>query len=263
MDERMRARRELERDLRQAVANNEFELHYQPLIDVKRNKVMAFEALLRWNHPERGRVSPANFIPMAEETGLIIPIGEWVLRQACADASRWPAGIGVAVNLSSVQFKSANLVGAVSTALCEVMLRADRLELEITETVLLNDSARTLAMLHELRALGVRISMDDFGTGYSSLSYLQSFPFDKIKIDQSFIRNINQNSQSRAIVHAVAGLGVSLGVSTTAEGVETLEQFELVRAEGLTQVQGFYFSKPIPAQEIPAFLATRSPARAA
>jgi diguanylate cyclase (GGDEF)-like protein len=263
MDERMRARRNLERDLRQALANHEFELHYQPIIDVKRKEVMAFEALLRWNHPERGRVSPADFIPTTEETGLIIPIGEWVLRQACADAARWPADIGVAVNLSSVQFKSANLVGAVSNALSEAMLRADRLELEITETVLLNDSARTLAMLHELRALGVHISMDDFGTGYSSLSYLQSFPFDKIKIDQSFIRNINQNSQSRAIVHAVAGLGVSLGVSTTAEGVETQEQFELVRAEGLTEVQGFYFSKPIPAQEIPAFLSTLSPARAA
>ena len=256
MDERMQARRGLERDLRGALTNGEFEVYYQPLIDLQRDEVVCFEALLRWNHPERGKVSPADFISLAEETGLIVPIGAWVLKQACAEAVSWPDQIKVAVNLSSAQFKSANLMAAVSDALQASGLAACRLELEITELIPLMDSVRTVAMLHELRGLGARISMDDFGTGYSSLSYLQSFPFDKIKIDQSFIRNINENHQSLAIVHAVAGLGVSLGMATIAEGVETKEQLARVRAEGCTEAQGYYFSPPRPASEIAGLLSS-------
>jgi diguanylate cyclase (GGDEF)-like protein len=256
MDERMQARRNMERDLRRALSNGEFEVYYQPLINLQRNEVTGFEALLRWNHAERGRVSPADFIPLAEETALIVPIGAWVLRQACSDAASWPEHIKVAVNLSSVQFKSHALVAAVFSALDASGLTAGRLELEITESVLLKDSDRTLAMLHELRQRGVRISLDDFGTGYSSLSYLQSFPFDKIKIDQAFIRNINENAQSLAIVHAVSGLGVSLGMATTAEGVETKEQLDRVRAEGCTEVQGYYFSPPKPANEVALLLSS-------
>jgi diguanylate cyclase (GGDEF)-like protein len=256
MDERMQARRCLERDLRRALTNGELEVYYQPLVNLQRNEVTCFEALLRWNQPERGTVAPADFISLAEETGLIVPIGAWVLQQACAAAAGWPEHIKVAVNLSSAQFKSENLVAAVVSALKASGLAAGRLELEITESILLIDSVRTLAMLHELRGLGACISMDDFGTGYSSLSYLQSFPFDKIKIDQSFIRNINESSQSLAIVHAVAGLGVSLGMATIAEGVETKEQLDRVRAEGCTEAQGYYFSRPRPASEIAALLSS-------
>jgi diguanylate cyclase (GGDEF)-like protein len=254
MDERMQARRMLERDLRTAIAKGEFELYYQPLIELDRNEVSGFEALLRWNHPERGRVSPVDFIPLAEETGLIVPIGEWVLRQACAEAATWPTNIKVAVNLSPVQFMAGSLVAVVFNALTASGLAASRLELEITETVLLQNGEATLATLHKLRDLGVSISMDDFGTGYSSLSYLRSFPFDKIKIDQSFVRDINENGQAQAIVHAVTSLGASLGMRTTAEGVETREQLEQLRVEGCTEVQGYYFSPPKPAGEVLALL---------
>jgi predicted signal transduction protein with EAL and GGDEF domain len=251
MDERMHARRALERDLRTALIKDEFELHYQPLIDLRSNEVTGFEALLRWNQPERGRVPPVDFIPLAEETGLIVPLGEWVLRRACADAASWPPNIKVAVNLSPVQFSSSNLVAVVFNALSAAGLEAHRLELEITETVLLQDSEATLATLHKLRDLGTSISMDDFGTGYSSLSYLRSFPFDKIKIDQSFIRDINESGgQSLAIVHAVTGLGTSLGMKTTAEGVETREQLERLRSEGCTEVQGYFYSPPRPARDV-------------
>ena len=256
MDARMHARRTLELDLRKALALGEFELHYQPLIELERSEVTGFEALLRWNHPQRGRVSPADFIPLAEETGLIVAIGEWVLRQACTDAATWPDQVKVAVNLSPVQFRTAALVRAVFSALTASGLAADRLELEITETVLLQNSEATLAMLHQLRGLGVRVSMDDFGTGYSSLSYLRSFPFDKIKIDQSFIRDMADNNQSLAIVQAVTGLGATLGMATTAEGVETREQLDLLRSQGCTEVQGFYFSEAKPAREVPGLLAT-------
>ncbi len=254
MDARLQARRALELDLRKAIIAGEFRLYYQPLIDLESDEVSGFEALIRWAHPERGIVSPIEFIPLAEETGLIVPIGDWVLRQACAEASTWPAGIKVAVNLSPAQFKNRNLLTAVVGALAASGLNASRLELEITESVLLENNQTTLATLHQLRGLGVRISMDDFGTGYSSLSYLRSFPFDKIKIDQSFTRDLADKQDSAAIVRAVAGLGHSLGIATTAEGVETARQLELLRSEGCTEVQGYYFSQPRPAEEVPAML---------
>jgi diguanylate cyclase (GGDEF)-like protein len=254
MDARMQARRELEFDLRHAVATCAFELHYQPIIDVESNDVSGFEALLRWDDPVRGRVPPMQFIPLAEETGLIVPIGEWVLREACAQAAQWPDHIRIAVNLSPVQFKSTNLVGTVVNALAASGLAANRLELEITESVLLLDSEATLLTLHQLRGLGVSIAMDDFGTGYSSLSYLRKFPFDKIKIDQSFIRELADGGDSLAIVRAVTGLGSSLGIATVAEGVETAEQLRRLKAEGCTSVQGFYFGAATPANEATAFL---------
>jgi diguanylate cyclase (GGDEF)-like protein/PAS domain S-box-containing protein len=250
MDAKMKVRRALEVDLRKALANGEFELFYQPIVDLQHNELSGFEALLRWRHPERGMVSPAEFIPLAEEIGLITPIGEWVLRKACTDAKLWPEPIGVAVNFSPVQFKSKNLVSTVVSALATSGLPPKRLEIEITETVLIQDNETTLAVLHQLRDLGVRISMDDFGTGYSSLSYLRRFPFDKIKIDRSFIRDLARRDDSRSIVRAVTGLGSSLGMVTTAEGVETEEQLRLLRAEGCTQVQGYLLSPPKPLSEI-------------
>ena len=254
MDRRIQLRRTLELDLRKAFQNGEFELYYQPLINLDSGDVSGFEALLRWRHPERGMVSPAEFIPLAEEIGLITPLGEWVLRKACAEAMTWPAHVKVAVNLSPVQFKSRNLVQAVLTALAYSRLPATRLELEITESVLLGETEANLAVLHQLRGLGVHISMDDFGTGYSSLSYLRSFPFDKIKIDQSFVREIAERPDCMAIIRAVVGLGTSLGIATTAEGVETPEQLERLRAEGCTEVQGYLFSPPRRASDIAKLL---------
>jgi predicted signal transduction protein with EAL and GGDEF domain len=250
MDARMRARRTLERDLRLALVNGEFELYYQPFVNLQRNEVCAFEALLRWHHPERGMVSPVEFIPVAEEIGLIVAIGEWVVRTACAQAATWPEHIKVAVNLSPVQFKNANLVQMVFSALTVSGLQGGRLELEITESALLQNSDATLATVHQLRALGVQISMDDFGTGYSSLGYLQSFPFDKIKIDRSFINNLSKGAGALAILKAITALAASLGVATIAEGVETREQLEIVRAEGCSEMQGFLFSPARPATEI-------------
>ncbi len=255
MDAKAQARRVLELDLRKAVANAEFELYYQPIVNLAENRISGFEALLRWNHPTRGRVSPIEFIPLAEETGLITQIGAWVLRQACSEASTWPGGLRIAVNVSPVQFRNRNLVAVVMSALAASGLAPDRLELEITETVLMHNNETTLAMLHQLRNLGVRISMDDFGTGYSSLSYLRSFPFDKIKIDQSFIRDLIAKPDSIAIIRAVAGLGQSFGMTTTAEGVETREQLDQMRAEGCTEVQGFFFSEPRPASQLGDLLA--------
>ena len=250
MDMRMQARRALELDMRKAFMHGEFELYYQPVINVRTNEITTCEALLRWHHPARGMVPPSEFIPLAEDIGLIVPIGEWVLRTACSDAMSWPSDIRVAVNLSPVQFKSKRLLESVITALSVSKLSPDRLELEITEGVLLVEHETTLAVLHQLRAYGVRIAMDDFGTGYSSLSYLRSFPFDKIKIDRSFIRNISSDQSSLAIIRAVTGLSASLGMSTTAEGVETSDQLERIRAEGCDEVQGFLFSKAKPANEI-------------
>jgi diguanylate cyclase (GGDEF)-like protein/PAS domain S-box-containing protein len=261
MDARAQARRMLELDLRKALQRHEFEVHYQPIRDVARDRIVACEALVRWNHALRGLIAPGNFIALAEETGLIIPIGEFVLRQACADAAGWPQDVAVAVNLSPVQFKNPNLVSSVKAALQASRLAAHRLELEITETVLLQNSAATLAVLHELRALGIRISLDDFGTGYSSLSYLRSFPFDKIKIDRSFVSDLATREDSMAIVRAVTGLGKSLGIVTTAEGVETEAQFDLLRREGCTQAQGYLFSAPRPAAEVRKILAERSQQR--
>ncbi|QDW39699.1 EAL domain-containing protein [Bradyrhizobium sp. KBS0727] len=255
MDARAQARRLLELDLRAALQRNEFEVYYQPIRDLARDRVVAFEALVRWNHSLRGMISPVNFIPLAEETGLIVQLGDWVLRQACTDAAGWSQDdVDVAVNLSPVQFKNPNLVSSVKAALEVSGLPAHRLELEITESVLLQNSETTLAVLHELRAFGVRISLDDFGTGYSSLSYLRSFPFDKIKIDRSFITELATRADSMAIVRAVTGLGKSLGIVTTAEGVETDAQFDLLRREGCTQAQGYLFSQPRPAAEVEAML---------
>ena len=254
MDARLQARRALELDLRQALVDGQFELHYQPLIDLRRNAVSGFEALVRWAHPVRGMVSPGEFVPLAEEIGLIVPLGEWVLRRACREAASWPAQVKVAVNVSPAQFRSLRLVETVTEALAASGLAASRLELEITESVLLHNSDAVLAILHRLRGLGVRISMDDFGTGYSSLSYLRSFPFDKIKIDQSFIRELATQPDSQAIVRAITALGSSLGMKTTAEGVETEEQLARLRAEGCTEVQSFLFSRPMPASEVAGML---------
>jgi diguanylate cyclase (GGDEF)-like protein len=255
MDAKMQVRRGLELDLRKALVEHEFELFYQPIVDLQANRVCGFEALLRWNHPSRGLIGPSEFIPIAEDMGLITPLGEWVLRQACAEAAGWPDDVKVAVNLSPAQFKSKTLALAVTSALAASELSPSRLELEITESVLLQDNETVRGVLHQLRELGVRISMDDFGTGYSSLSYLRSFPFDKIKIDQSFVRDMCNHDDSIAIVRAVAGLGKNLGMSTTAEGVETDEQLGRLREEGCTEVQGYLFSRPLPASEVPRLLA--------
>ncbi|OQW57190.1 MAG: diguanylate cyclase [Proteobacteria bacterium SG_bin9] len=255
MDRQAQKRRILETDLRRALAQGEFQIHYQPLVDVAAYRIAGFEALLRWKHPEKGMISPAEFIPVAEDIGLIGPIGEWVLRQACEEATRWPAETKIAVNLSPVQFRNRNLVQTVMTALAHSGLAAHRLELEITESLFLADSEANLATLHALRALGVRISMDDFGTGYSSLSYLRSFPFDKIKIDRSFVRDLASRPDCAAIVRAISGLGRSLNITTTAEGVETSDQLDRLRAEGCDQVQGFLFSPALPAQELAALFA--------
>jgi len=250
MDAQMKARRTLELDLRAGIEAGQFKLHYQPLLNIKNNDISGFEALLRWNHPERGMISPAEFIPVAEETGLIVPLGEWVIMQACQDAAQWPHNIKIAVNLSAVQFKNNNLVSTIVKALSNSQLAATRLELEITESVLLQDNASTLRTLHELRDLGVRIAMDDFGTGYSSLSYLRSFPFDKIKIDRSFVSDLTGREDSVAIIRAVASLGNSLGMITTAEGIETEDQLRRVHTEGCTEIQGYLCSPPRPAEEI-------------
>lgn len=257
MDARAQARRELELDLRAALLRNEFEVHYQPITDIKAGRIVCFEALVRWIHPLRGLIPPADFISLAEDTGLIVDIGNLVLRTACVDAARWPQDICLAVNLSPAQFKNRNLVISVIAALSASGLKANRLELEITESVLLLDGEATLATLHKLRDFGVRISMDDFGTGYSSLSYLRSFPFDKIKIDRSFVHDLTTRADAMAIVRAVTGIGKSLGISTTAEGVETDEQLALLRSEGCDEAQGFLFSKPRPAAEIDEMLTAR------
>jgi diguanylate cyclase (GGDEF)-like protein/PAS domain S-box-containing protein len=254
MDRANQARRTLELDLRKALASGEFELFYQPQLSLRTDVVTGFEALLRWHHPERGLVAPGEFIPLAEESGLIVPIGEWVLRQACAQAALWPSHISVAVNLSPVQFKSRNLVPAVVSALAHSGLAPTRLELEITESILLRETEANLSTLHQLRDLGARISMDDFGTGYSSLSYLRAFPFDKIKIDRSFVRDLAERPDCVAIVRAVAGLGASLGIATTAEGVETHDQLRRLREEGCTEVQGYLLSPPRPAGELAALM---------
>jgi diguanylate cyclase (GGDEF)-like protein/PAS domain S-box-containing protein len=250
MDAQMQLRRAMEYDLRKALPAGEFELHYQPIVSLKTDTVSGFEALIRWHHPERGMVPPGKFIPLAEEIGFINPLGEWTIREACATAVKWPEHITVAVNLSPAQFRAPGLVQTVVSALASSGLAAERLELEITETILLEDSESTLVTLYQLRELGVRIAMDDFGTGYSSLSYLQSFPFDRIKIDQTFIQDITDGLGSLNIVRAVAALASGLGMATTAEGVETQEQLEIIKTEGCTEMQGFLFGRAQPAEEI-------------
>jgi len=264
MDARMQARRALETDMREALRLGQFEIFYQPLLTLSDNKVSGFEALVRWRHPERGLVPPGDFIPLAEEIGLILPIGDWVLRRACHDAAGWPAAAKVAVNLSPAQFAKRNLVEDVADALADAGLAPERLELEITETVMLEDTEQTLAVLHRLRALGVRIAMDDFGTGYSSLSYLRRFPFDKVKIDRSFIQGLGESSgDSEAIVGAVTELCRTLGMATVAEGVETEAQLDSLRRGHCSEVQGYLFSRPQPASEVPAMLRRLNAASAA
>ncbi len=254
MDALMQARRELEVDLRNAIANGEFELYFQPLVNLKDQCISGFEALLRWQHPRRGLISPGEFIPLAEEIGLIVPIGEWALRQACCHAQSWPEALKVAVNVSAVQFKHRDLVPMVARALQDSALDPGRLELEITESVMVHEFDATLSMLHRLRQLGVSISMDDFGTGYSSLSYLLSFPFDKIKIDQSFVRGLGSKSDCMAIIRAVTGMCDSLGITVTAEGVENAQQLSLLYAERCTEIQGYLVTMPRPAHEVAAFI---------
>jgi diguanylate cyclase (GGDEF)-like protein len=255
MDKRLQTRRALELDLRKAIANGEFEVYYQPILYLQTGKVSGFEALVRWNHPERGMVSPGEFIPLAEETGLILPLGEWVLRTACMHAAKWPQAVPVAVNLSATQFKGRNVVQLALNALASSGLPAARLDLEITESVLLQDESHTLGLLHQLRDIGVRISMDDFGTGYSSLAYLRNFPFDKIKIDRSFTRDMLVRKDCQAIIRAVVGLARSLGITTIIEGIETEEQLAGAKADGCDEGQGYLFAKPMPEREVAAFLA--------
>jgi diguanylate cyclase (GGDEF)-like protein len=250
MDLQMQTRRIVEQDLRKALPAEEFELYYQPVVNLASNEISGFEALIRWNHPLRGMVAPSSFIPLAEEIGFIVPLGEWVIRQACLTAAQWPEHLHVAVNISAAQFRSPGLLQVIVGALAASGLSPTRLEIEITETVLLQNRDTTLAVLHQLRALGVRIALDDFGTGYSSLTYLQCFPFDKIKIDRSFVKDITENTGSLNIVRAVAALAKGMGMTATAEGVETGEQLDKVTSEGCTEMQGYLFSRPLPVAEI-------------
>ena len=259
MDEAQHARRALEADLRAAVQKGEFELFYQPIMDVAEERIVSCEALLRWRHPERGLVQPAEFITVAEETGLILQIGQWALNEACRQAASWPAGAKVAVNLSPVQFRNPRLASQVKAALTRAGLDPSRLELEITESLLLQDTRSVLKSLHRLRAMGVSIAMDDFGTGYSSLSYLRSFPFDKIKIDRSFISGLGSRADNLAIVQAAIGLSKSLGMICTGEGVEKPEEFALLKAAGCDQVQGYYIGRPLPASDTQQILRGASP----
>ena len=251
MDSAMQRRSALVRDLRHGLEIGQFELFYQPIMDKHAARIQSFEALIRWRHPQRGLVLPAEFIPVTEEIGLIKPLGAWVLTKACADAMQWPERISVAVNLSAVQFNG-NLLQDVSQALWASGLAPNRLELEVTETVLIQNSEATLTLLNELKALGVSIALDDFGTGYSSLGYLRKFPFDRVKIDKSFVHDLRRSGDATAIVRSVTNLCRALGIATTAEGVETTQQFDGVQANGCTNVQGYLFSPPVPAAEIPA-----------
>ena len=254
MDAEVRARRMLEMDLRQAITEGGFEVYYQPCLDLQDNRITGCEALVRWRHPARGMISPAEFIPIAEDTGLINQLGEWVLTTACMEAATWPDDIHLAVNVSPVQFKSGTLALKVIAALAASGLAASRLELEITEAVLIRDDDAALAVLHQLRAIGVRIALDDFGTGYSSLSYLQRFPFDKIKIDRCFVTDIAGPEGSASIVEAVVNIAAARRITTTAEGVETEAQRQLLRALGCSEMQGYLFSAPKPAADVKQML---------
>ncbi|MGE0828914.1 MAG: putative bifunctional diguanylate cyclase/phosphodiesterase, partial [Hyphomonadaceae bacterium] len=250
MDEALQARQKLEADLRAALSEGALDVHYQPQIDIKTLKMCGCEALVRWRHRERGDISPAEFIPMAEDAGLIGQIGQFVLRRACEDAARWPGHVKVAVNLSPAQFKTGDVLQVVTQALAQSGLTPARLDLEITEALIMQRDERTLRTLTSLRNLGVGVSLDDFGTGYSSLSYLSSFPFTKIKIDQSFVRGLSARADCRAIVRAVVSLGASLGMRVNAEGVERQEDLAYLKAEGCHEAQGFLFSRARPAGEL-------------
>jgi EAL domain-containing protein (putative c-di-GMP-specific phosphodiesterase class I) len=255
MDAMQHRRQALEMDLRHALDNGEFEIHYQPFLGLLTNEIVGFEALARWRHPERGTVPPTDFIPLAEQTGLIERLGAWMLEGACRTVAGWPGEPTIAVNLSPVQVRNPAIVTTVQEALQRSGLPANRLELEITEGVLLSDGPASLATMQRLRSLGVRLSMDDFGTGYSSLGYLRNFSFDRIKIDRSFVSGFPASRDCAAIVHAILGLGRSLGIAVTAEGVETEEQLQRMRAEGCDEAQGYLISRPLPAGEARALLA--------
>jgi diguanylate cyclase (GGDEF)-like protein len=261
MNARAQARHQLEADLRRAIGQGEFELYFQPLFDLETNRIGSFEALIRWNHPRRGLVAPDEFIPLAEETALIVPIGAWVIQEACRQAVRWPEDVRVAVNVSSVQFRRPGLANVLIQALAASGLDPRRLEVEITESIFLESSEALIAVLHSLRAMGIRIALDDFGTGYSSLSYLQSFPFDKIKIDRSFIQQLLSRAGSTAIVRAITDLARALGMETTAEGVENPEQLAELRLQGCSSVQGYLFSRPVTAAGVIEALAAANPVR--
>jgi diguanylate cyclase (GGDEF)-like protein len=256
MDVRLQERRLLERDLRQALAEEQLRVHYQPLADCGGGKIVGFEALLRWTHPERGPISPVQFIPLAEECGLIMPLGAWVMRRACTDAATWPADKLVAVNLSPAQFRHADLAKEILAVLKETGLPAERLELEVTESLLIDDPDRVLATLMVLKEAGVRISLDDFGTGYSSLSYLQRFPFDKIKIDRSFVSQMEKNADSMSIIRAVIALGKSLRIKVTAEGVESATQLNLLQQENCDLVQGYLLGRPMAKEDLGSLLSS-------
>jgi EAL domain-containing protein (putative c-di-GMP-specific phosphodiesterase class I) len=255
MDLELQDRKALEADLRQAIVRDELELHFQPVIDLKSQAITGVEALLRWRHPERGMVPPVAFIPIAEDTGLIGSIGEWVLQHACLQALDWP-DIRMAVNLSPVQFRQRNLTGVISQILDETGLPPHRLELEITESVLINDTDAALEILTSLKEVGIKVALDDFGTGFSSLGYLSAFPFDKLKIDRAFISAPREEEKPRAIVKSVISLGHSLGITTTAEGVETDEQLGFLVEQGCEEVQGYLFGAPMTATAVTEFLRT-------
>jgi EAL domain-containing protein (putative c-di-GMP-specific phosphodiesterase class I) len=246
----LQERRTLELELQAALKEEEFELYYQPILSLRTNSICGFEALIRWHHPSRGLLQPGDFITTAEESGLIIPIGEWVLREACRQAATWPKDLKVAVNLSSVQFRRGDLLAMVTSAVTAAGLNPERLELELTETAILQDEDSVRAVLRQLRNLGISLAMDDFGTGYSSLSYLRSFPFSKIKIDRSFVSELSAKGDSLAIVQATLSLAAKMGLVATAEGVETAEQSEALRLEGCDELQGYYIGRPLPAHQV-------------
>jgi diguanylate cyclase (GGDEF)-like protein len=261
MDESLRRHRQLDADLKQAIARRQLCVHYQPLADLESGRIIGFEALARWTHPKLGEVSPATFIPLAEENGTILKLGEFVLREACGEAARWTPPLKLSVNLSPVQFAQGDLAGLVESVVAETGLDPARLDLEVTEGLLIKDAERAIAILERLKALGVKISMDDFGTGYSSLSYFRMFPFDKVKIDQSFIQDMIDNPQARAIIRSVIGLGQGLGMPVVAEGVETTEQLDALRAEGCDQVQGYLISRPGPIGQFEGVIVDRGTAK--
>jgi len=250
MSEIASARQEIEADLRRAIQQDEFDLYYQPIIEAKTRRICSVEALVRWRHPSKGLISPDLFIPLAEETGLITQIGDWVLRRACSEAVKWPSDVKVAVNLSLVQFRKTNLPDVVARVLVDSGLRPERLELEITESALIESAAECLPALRQFKALGITIVLDDFGTGYSSLSQLAMFPFDRIKIDKSFTQNMTKRSECAAIISATLTLAQSLDIQTTAEGVETVDQYRLLRLAGVTSLQGYLFQRPGPASQL-------------
>ena len=255
MDKAMRDRRQLERDLAMALERGQFELHFQPILNLKRQVICGFEALLRWNHPTEGMISPARFIPVAEETGMIVPIGEWALREAINEAAKWPPGIRVAINVSSVQFQRGNVVATIMNALGAAGLAPERVEIEITESVFFENNVANLDALRQLHALGLKIALDDFGTGYSALRYLLSYPFDKIKIDGSFVRASDNVAGAQAIIRAIAEIGHRMGITTTAEGIETAAQLRNVHASGYTEAQGYLIARPMPASHVGRMLA--------